>query len=191
MKLWLLGMFISGKRQFKKRYSIMHKNTWVLSHLLPGNKELGCKWIQKRKMKVDGSIHMYKVRLVIQGFRQKEGIYFFDTYAPVAKISTIRVMLALTTTHNLLVHQMDVKTTFLNGNLDEEIYMKQPEDFVMPGNEHNVFKLKKALYGLKQAPKQWHKKFDDFVLSNGFSLNQADKCVCVYVENLILLAKEL
>ncbi|GJY70905.1 zinc finger, CCHC-type containing protein [Tanacetum coccineum] len=99
----------------------------------------------------------------VQNFRQKEGIDFFDTYAPVARISTIRLLLALIAIHDLVIHQMDVKTAFLNGDLDEEIYMKQPEGFVMPGHESKVCKLKKSLYGLKQAPKQWHQKFDDVV----------------------------
>ena len=157
--------------------SIMHNNTWKLADLPPGCKPLGSKWIFKRKMKVDGSIDKYKARLVIQGFRQKEGIDYFDTYAPVARITTIRLLLALAATHNLVIHQIDVKTAFLNGELDEEIYMKQPEGFVMSGNEHKVCKLVKSLYGLKQAPKQWHQKFNDVVLSNGFALNQADKCV--------------
>nr|KAJ0215080.1 hypothetical protein LSAT_V11C300102060 [Lactuca sativa] len=184
--------------------SIMHNNTWVLADLPPGCKALGCKWILKRKMKVDGTIDKYKARLVIQGFRQKEGIDFFDTYAPVARISTIRLLLALTAIHNLVIHRMDVKTAFLNGDLDEEIYMKQPEGFVMPGNEHKVCKLKKSLYGLKQAPKQWHQKFDDVVLSNGFALNQADKCVyskfdtsgkgvmiCLYVDDMLIFGTDL
>nr|GEX35742.1 zinc finger, CCHC-type [Tanacetum cinerariifolium] len=99
----------------------------------------GCKWILKRKMKVDGSIDKYKARLVIQGFRQKEGIDFFDTYATVARISTIRLLLALAAIHDLVIHQMDVKTTFLNGDLDEEIYMKQPEGFVMPQHKSKEF----------------------------------------------------
>nr|KAJ0207190.1 hypothetical protein LSAT_V11C500269530 [Lactuca sativa] len=118
----------------------------VLADLPPGCKALGCKWILKRKMKVHGTIDKYKARLVIQGFRQKEGIDFFDTYAHVARISTIRLLLALAAIHNLVIHQMDVKTAFLNGDLDEEIYMKQPEGFVMPGNEHKVCKLKKSLH---------------------------------------------
>nr|GEY76848.1 zinc finger, CCHC-type [Tanacetum cinerariifolium] len=123
-------------------------------------------------MKVDGSIDKYKARLVIQGFRQKEGIDFFDTYAPVARITTIRLLLALAAIHDLVIHQMDVKTAFLNGDLDEEIYMKQPEGYVMHGHENKVCKLKKSLYGLKQAPKQWHQKFDDVVLSNGAPVSQ-------------------
>nr|GEY83007.1 zinc finger, CCHC-type [Tanacetum cinerariifolium] len=183
--------------------SIMHNDTWELTDLPPGCKALGCKWILKRKMKVDGSIDKYKARLVIQGFRQKEGIDFFDTYAPVARISTIRLLLALAGIHDLVIHQMDVKTAFLNGDLDEEIYMKQPEGFVMPGHESKVCKLKKSLYGLKQAPKQWHQKFVDVVLSNGFSLNQADKCVysrfdasskgviiCLYVDDMLILGTD-
>ncbi|GJU59536.1 zinc finger, CCHC-type containing protein [Tanacetum coccineum] len=101
-----------------------------------GCKSLGCKWIFKRKMKVDGTIDKFKARLVIQGFRQKEGIDYFDTYAPVARITTIRFLLALAAIHNLVIHQIDVKTAFLNGDLDKEVYMKQPEGFVMPGNEH-------------------------------------------------------
>ncbi|GJS56269.1 zinc finger, CCHC-type containing protein [Tanacetum coccineum] len=135
-------------------------------------------------MKVDGTIDKFKARLVIQGFRQKEGIDYFDTYEPVARISTIRLLIALAATHNLVIDQMDVKTAFLNDDLGEEIYMKQPEGFVMPGNEHKVCKLIKSLYGLKQAPKQWHHKFDEVVLSNGFVLNQSDKCVyCKFDES--------
>nr|GEU88987.1 zinc finger, CCHC-type [Tanacetum cinerariifolium] len=157
--------------------SIMHNDTWELTDLPPICKALGCKWILKRKMKVDGSIDKYKARLVIQGFRQKEGIDFFDTYFLVARITSIRLLLALAAIHDLVIHQVDVKTAFLNGDLDEEIYMKQPEGFVMYGHENKVCKLKKSLYGLKQAPKQWHQKFDEVVLSNGFSLNQADKLI--------------
>ena len=142
-----------------------------------GCKPLGSKWIFKRKMKVDGSIDKFKARLVIQGFKQRHGVDYFDTYALVARILTIRLLIALASIHDLVIHQMDVKTSFLNGDLDEEVYMEQPEGFVMPGNEHNVCKLIKSLYGLKQAPKQWHQKFDDVVLSHGFRLNQADKCM--------------
>ncbi|GJT04459.1 zinc finger, CCHC-type containing protein [Tanacetum coccineum] len=183
--------------------SIMENNTWVLSDLPPGCKPLGCKWIFKRKMKFDGTIDKFKARLINQGFRQKEGIDYFDTYVPVARITTIRLLLALAAIHNLVIHQMDVKTTFLNGDLDEEVYMKQPEGFVMPGNKHKVCKLVKSLYGLKQAPKQWHQKFDEVVLSSGFLLNQSDKCVyrkfnssvegviiCLYVDDMLIFGTD-
>ncbi|KAL0435451.1 UNVERIFIED_CONTAM: Retrovirus-related Pol polyprotein from transposon TNT 1-94 [Sesamum radiatum] len=163
--------------------SIMGNNTWVLADLPPGCKPLGCKWIFKKKMKVDGIIEKFKARLVIQGFRQKPGIDYFDTYAPVARISTIRLLIALASIHSLVIHQMDVKTAFLNGDLDEKVYMKQPEGFIMSGNEHKVCKLVKSLYGLKQAPKQWHQKFDEVVLSSGYRLNQSDKCVYSKFDN--------
>nr|GEW39700.1 zinc finger, CCHC-type [Tanacetum cinerariifolium] len=113
--------------------SIMENNTWVLSDLPPGCKPLGYKWIFKKKMKVDEIIDKFKARLVLQCFRQKEWINYFDTYAPIARITTIRLLLALAAIHNLLIHQIDVKTTFLNSDLKEELYMKQPEGFVLPG----------------------------------------------------------
>ncbi|GKE57267.1 zinc finger, CCHC-type containing protein [Tanacetum coccineum] len=123
------------------------------------------------------TIEKFKARLVIQGFKQNSGIDYFDTYAPVARISTIRLVIAMASIHNLIIYQMDVKTIFLNGDLEEEVYMNQPQGFIMPGNENKVCKLIKSLYGLKQAPKQWHQKFDEVVLSNGYLLNQADNCV--------------
>ncbi|CAM8956673.1 unnamed protein product [Rhodiola kirilowii] len=134
--------------------SIIGNNTWILVDIPPGHKPLGNKWIFPKKMKVDGTIDKFKARLVIQGFRQKYGMDYFDTYAPVARISTIKLLIALASIHKFLVHQMDVKTAFLNGDLEEEIYMKQLEGFIMPGQEHKVCKLVKSLYGLKQAPMQ-------------------------------------
>ncbi|GJU41998.1 zinc finger, CCHC-type containing protein [Tanacetum coccineum] len=112
--------------------SIMGNNTWVLADLPPGCKPLGCKWIFKRKLKVDGTVEKFNARLVIQGFKQKSGIDYFDTYALVARISTIRLLIAIALSHSLIIHQMDVKTTFLNGELDEEVYMNQPQGFIMP-----------------------------------------------------------
>ncbi|GJU26766.1 zinc finger, CCHC-type containing protein [Tanacetum coccineum] len=114
----------------------MENNTWVLSDLPPGCKPLGCKWIFKRKIKVDRTVDKFKARLVFKGFRQKKGIDYFDTYAPVARITTIRLLLALAAIHNLVIHQMDVKIAFLNGDLEEEVYMKQPKGFIMLDNEH-------------------------------------------------------
>ncbi len=99
-------------------------------------------------------LQTFKAILVVKKFRQKEGIDYFETYAPVARIASIWVLLALVSIFNLYVHQMDVKTTFLNGDLDEKVYIEQPEWFIMHGHENKVCKLGKSLYGLKQAPKQ-------------------------------------
>nr|GEZ04204.1 zinc finger, CCHC-type [Tanacetum cinerariifolium] len=106
---------------------------------------LGCKWIFKRKLKVDGIVKKFTARLVIQGFKQKSGIDYFDTYAPVARISTIRLLIAMASIHNMIIHQMDVKTTFLNGQLEDEVYMNQPLGFIMPGNENKSHYIEKVL----------------------------------------------
>jgi hypothetical protein len=157
--------------------SIMSNGTWEVVERPYGCKPVGCKWVLKKKLRSDGTIHKYKARLVAKGYTQKGGEDFFDTYSPVARLTTIRVLLSLAVSHGLLVHQMDVKTTFLNGELEEEIYMDQPEGFVVKGQEGIVCKLVKSLYGLKQAPKQWHDKFDRTLTSVGFVTNEADKCV--------------
>ena len=106
--------------------SILHNHTWELVDLPSGCKPLSSKWIFKRKRKVDGLIDKYKARLVIKGFRQTKGLDYFDTYSPVTRINSIRMVLAIVALKDLEVHQMDVKTTFLNGDLNEEIYMEKP-----------------------------------------------------------------
>lgn len=100
-------------------------------------------------MKSDGSIDKYKARLVAKGYKQQKDIDYFDTFAPITRISSIRVLIALASIYNLVMHQMDVKTTFLNGELEEEIYMDKPEGHVVEGKECKVCKLVKSLYGLK------------------------------------------
>ena len=134
--------------------SLISNNTQKLVDLPPGCKTIGCKWILRRKLKPDGTIEKFKARVVAKGFKQKEDIDFFDIFSPVTKITSIRLLIAIAAIYNLMIHQMDVKTAFLNGDLEEEIYMDQPEGFVLPGNEHKVCKLLKSLYGLKQAPRQ-------------------------------------
>ena len=133
--------------------SIKKNNTQTLVDLPQGTKPIGCKWIFKKKYNLDGSIDKYKARLVAKGFNQKQNMDFFDTFSPMTKISSIRVSIALVSMHELVIHQMDVKIIFLNGDLEEEIYMIQPEGCVIPGQKDKVWKLSKSLYGLKQAPK--------------------------------------
>jgi hypothetical protein len=129
--------------------SIVSNETWEVVERPYGCKPIGSKWVFKKKLGPDGTIERYKARLVIKGYSQKEGEDFFDTYSPVARLTTIRVLLSLAASHGLIVHQMDVKTAFLNGELDEEIYMEQPAGFVANGQEAMVCKLSKTLYGLK------------------------------------------
>ena len=183
--------------------SIMNNNTWVLCDLPRGCKALGSRWIFKKKYKSDGSIEKYKARLVVGGHRQKKGVDFFDTYSSVANISTIRALIALASIHNLIVHQMDVKTAFLNGDLNEEIYMKQPEGCVVPGYEDKVCRLIRSLYGLRQAPKDWYEKFHQTIISDGFQVNDSDACVyskfdqfgcviiCLYVDDMLIFGTNI
>ncbi|KAI5316951.1 hypothetical protein L3X38_036658 [Prunus dulcis] len=157
--------------------SIIQNNTWMLMNLPVGNKVIECKWVFRKKLKLDGSIDKYKARLVAKGFTQKKGIDYFDTDSSVSRITNIRTSIALASVHNLVIHQMDVKTAFLNGDLDEELYMEQPEGFIVKSQEHKGCKLVKSLYGLKQAPKRWQEKFDKVILDYDFKFNGHDKCV--------------
>ena len=129
--------------------SIMSNGTWEIVDRPYGCKPIGCKWVFKKKLRPDGTIERYKARLVAKCYTQKEGEDFFDTYSPVARLTTIRVLLSLPASYDLIVHQMDVKTAFLNGELEEEIYMDPPDGFVVNGQEGKVCKLLKSLYGLK------------------------------------------
>ena len=132
--------------------SLHNNNTYELVELPKGKKALRNKWVFK--LKKDGEkLVKYKARLVVKGFNQKQGIDFDEIFSPVVKMSSIRVILGLTASLDLVLEQMDVKTAFLHGDLEEEIYMVQPEGFEAKGKEHKVCRLKKSLYGLKQAPR--------------------------------------
>ena len=131
----------------------MSNRTWELVELPSKVKPIGCKWVFKRKLKPDDTIDKFKTRLVAKGYKQKHNVDYFDTYSPVTRIASIRILFAIASIYKLVVHQMDVKTAFLNGDLEEEIYMEKPEGYVVLGQEHKVCKLIKSLYGLKQVPK--------------------------------------
>jgi hypothetical protein len=157
----------------------------------------------QKKFRQDGTIDKYKARLVAKVYTQKEDEDFFDTYSPVARLTTIRILLSLAASHGLLIHQMDVKTAFLNEELEGKIYMTQPDGFVVEGQEDKVCKLVMSLYGLKQAPKQWYVKFDVTLILVGFNINEDDRCVyyyygggqgvilCLYVDDILIFGASL
>jgi hypothetical protein len=180
--------------------SLMANGTWELVPLPKDRKSVGCKWVFRTKRDASGHIVRHKARLVAKGYSQVEGVDFNETFAPVAKFTTIRCILAIGAAMDLEIHQMDVKTAFLNGELEEDIYMDQPQGFVQDGKEDLVCKLKKSLYGLKQSPRAWYQRIDMFFTHEGFSRSQADHSlyikrtgeylliVIIYVDDLIILA---
>nr|GFB46674.1 putative reverse transcriptase, RNA-dependent DNA polymerase [Tanacetum cinerariifolium] len=158
------------------------------------------KWIYKVKLDELGGILKNKARLVAHGYRQEEGIYFEESFAPVARLKAIRIFLAYAAQKNMVVYQIDVKTAFLNGNLQEEVYVGQLDGFVDSNNPNHVYKLKKALYGLKQAPRAWYDMLSSFLLSQDFSKGSVDPTlfirrngndlllVQIYVDDIIFAA---
>ena len=156
---------------------LISNRTWKLVDLPPSCKTIGCKWVLRKKLKPDGSVDKFKDRLVAKSFKQKDDLDFFDTFSLVTRITSIRLLIAIVAIVYLKIYQMDVKTVFLNGDLEEEIYIDQPKGFVEPGQESKVCKLSKSLYGLKQAPKQWHEKFDSYMIESDYKSNEYDKCI--------------
>ena len=177
---------------------MIEKNqTWELVNR-PENKEvIGLKWVYKTKYNEDDSVQKYKARLVAKGYFQKPGIDFNETFAPVVRMETIRTVLALAAQLKLNVYQLDVKSAFLNGDLEEEIFVEQPPGYVIKEHENKVYRLKKALYGLKQAPRCWNSKIDEYLLKNGFIKSPSEPSLyvkkegtdflilCLYVDDLI------
>ncbi|KAD4586296.1 hypothetical protein E3N88_23897 [Mikania micrantha] len=161
--------------------SIEKNSTWSLTDLPVGQKAIGLKWVFKLKKDANGHVTKCKARLVAKGYVQRKGIDFEEVYAPVARMETIRLLLAIASREGWLVHHLDVKSAFLNGELQEEVYVKQPEGFEIKGKENKVYKLTKALYGLRQAPRAWNARLDKVLKEIGF-----DKCAqepAVYKSN--------
>ena len=183
--------------------SLIANGTWELAALPKGRTTVGCKWVFRTKKDANGEVVRHKARLVAKGYSQVEGVDFNETFAPVAKFSTIRCILALGAAMDLEMHQMDVKTAFLNGDLEEDIYMDQPQGFVQEGQEELVCKLKKSLYGLRQSPRAWYEKIHQFFVDQGFKRSHADHSlylkqtssflliVLIYVDDLIILSSDM
>jgi hypothetical protein len=135
---------------------------------------IGTKWVFKNKQDQDGIVVRNKARLVAQDYTQVEGLDYDETYAPVARLEAIRILLAYACAHNIKLYQMDVKSAFLNGIINELVFVEQPPGFEDDKKLNHVYKLKKALYGLKQAPRAWYERLRDFLLSKGFKMGKVD-----------------
>jgi hypothetical protein len=145
-------------------------------HLVPHPNQnvVGTKWVFHNKQDEHGVVTRNKARLVTKGYLQVEGLDFDETYAPVARIESIRILLVYATYHGFMLYQMDVKSVFLNGPIKEEVYVEQPPGFEDSEYPNHVYKLSKALYGLKQAPRAWYECLRDFLITNGFKVSKAD-----------------
>jgi hypothetical protein len=139
-----------------------------------GHNVIGTKWVYRNKQDQDGIVVRNKARLVAQGYTQVEGLNFRETYALVARLKAIRILLAYACAHNIKLYQIDVKSAFLNGYINEEVYVEQPSGFDDDKKPDHVYKLKKTLYGLKQAPRAWYERLRDFLLSKGFMIGKVD-----------------
>ena len=186
-------------REMESMYS---NSVWSLVEAPKGVKPIGCKWIYKRKRGSDGKVETFKARLVAKGYTQKEGIDYEETFSPVAMLKSIRILLAVAASLDYEIWQMDVKTAFLNGNLNEDIYMQQPEGFKAKGKEHMVCKLQRSIYGLKQASRSWNIRFDQAITSFGFEKSPDEPCVykriqaqkivflVLYVDDILLIGND-
>jgi hypothetical protein len=182
--------------------SILKNDVWAVVPRPRGKSVVTSKWLYKIKHAADGSVEKFKARFVARGFSQKEGIDYDEIFAPVARYTSIRIIISLAAVFGWKLHQMDVKTAFLNGEVEQEVYIEQPEGFVIHGKESHVCKLKKALYGLKQAPRAWYGRIDSFLQSLGFTKSIADPnlyikivqnhpvILVLYVDDLFLTGEE-
>uniref|UniRef100_A0A2N9HHM2 Integrase catalytic domain-containing protein n=1 Tax=Fagus sylvatica TaxID=28930 RepID=A0A2N9HHM2_FAGSY len=158
--------------------ALLKTGTWDLVDLPAGKSAIGCKWVYKIKTRSDGTVDRYKARLVAKGFTQEYGIDYEETFAPVARLSSVRTLIAVSASRHWPLFQMDVKNVFLNGELTEEVYMQLPPGFSQPpGFSPKVCRLRRALYGLKQAPRAWFAKFSSTISQHGFSASSYDSAL--------------
>jgi hypothetical protein len=148
---------------------------WELVDPPPGCKPIGTKWVRKNKEGEKGEVVRNKSKLVAQGFSQKEGIDYEETFAPIERLEAIRILLAFSVAKGFKLHQMNVKSAFQNGVLEEEVYARKPPGFETENYPHQVYKLRKALYGLKQAPRAWFGRLRGFLFERGFEMGKVDQ----------------
>ena len=177
--------------------AIEKNQTWEVADLPEGHKTIGVKWVFKKKLNPKGEVERYKARLVAKGYRQKAGIDYDEVFAPVVRMETIRLLISCAVQEGWLIHQMDVKSAFLNGVLKNEVYIEQPEGYEK--NPGKVLRLKKSLYGLKQAPRAWNERIDSYFKEKRFEqcpyeyalyvkIREGEKLVVtLYVDDLIFM----
>ncbi|GKD83919.1 retrotransposon protein, putative, ty1-copia subclass [Tanacetum coccineum] len=183
--------------------SMKDNQVWNLVDLPPNCKTVGSKWLFKKKTDMDGNIHTYKARLVAKGFTQTYGFDYEETFSPVADIKAIRILIAIAAYYDYEIWQMDVNTAFLNGRLNEDVYVVQLEGFVNPKHPGRVCKLQRSIYGLKQASRIWNKRFDEEIKKYGFTQNPDEPCVykkasgsiivflILYVDDILIMGNNI
>jgi hypothetical protein len=165
----------------------MRNKTWTLVPPAPGRNIIDCKWVYKVKYKADEIVDRHKARLVGKGFKQRLGIDYDDTFSPVVKPMTIRLVLSLAVFQRWVLHQLNVQNVFLHGVLEEEVYMKQPPGFVNLDFPTYHYKLDKVLYGLKQAPFAWYSHLSDKLQSLSFMPSQANISLFYYRKGSVVI----
>lgn len=168
----------------REELHMIDKNgTWELVDRPKNRKIIGVKWVYRNKFNADGSMNKHKAKFIVKRYNQVCGVYFSETFSPVARLDTIRMLLAIVVQKDWKLYQQDVKLAFLNGYLQEEIYVERPEGFLVKGQEEKVYRLRKALFGLKKAPKAWYSRVDDYLQSLGFVKSPSEATLCVKKSN--------
>lgn len=165
--------------------ALTSNGTWTLCPRPSNQHVIHCKWVYKIKRKVDGTVERFKARLVAKGFEQQAGIDYTDTFSPIIKPATIRLLLALAVYFDWPIRQLDISNAFLHGCLTEEVYMEQPRGFVDHVHSDFVCKLHTTLYGLKQAPRAWYTRLSHFLLDLGFTVSLVDTSLFIHISGNI------